>query len=346
MKFSTKHSSASKLGWLVSCLAVLFLFSGCKKFNHPPVVTMTTVATGLTNPMGIEVDNHGNLWVSEGGTIANDGTVWVIKPNGVKYKAIINLSAFPNKQSTEPQGTSHILLEKGFLYVLSGDFLYRIDVSHFKPGDKPINAAKLAKEDVGAYMYSQKYPDSHAYNLTKGPDGDLYIADAGANAIIHRHGWNKYSILADLPGFKNPTPVGPPEIQAVPTSVWWDGHDFLVTTLTGFPFVKGLAVIYKVSLSGNVSIYQKGFSTLVNLAPGQFGNHIAVHYGDFGPMGFVPNSGSLVWANGSTMVPFVQNLGLPVGINQYDYHTWFVTITGNPDPMVKGSGSVIKVTYQ
>ena len=339
MKFSTKHPPANNTWWLVCGLSVFILLAGCKKWNEPPTVTVTTVASGLSTPMGIDVDNYGNLWVSEGETINNDGKVLVIKPNGKKYEAIINLSAFSNKQSHQPQGTSHLLLDGRFLFVLSGDFLYRVDISQFKPGvSNPIDASKLAKEDIGAFMYNKGYPDSHAYNLTKGPDGDLYIADAGANAIIHRHGWEKYSILADLPGFKNPTPVGPPEIQAVPTSVWWDGHDFLVTTLTGFPFVKGLAVIYKVSLSGNVSIYQKGFTELVDLAPGKEGHHIAVQHSTFGQTGFDHNTGSLIWVNGQSSIPMVQGLDMPVDIKQQNSHTWFVTCIGD--------GTVKKVTYQ
>ncbi len=339
MKFSTKHASASKLGWLASCLAVLFLFSGCKKWNQPPAVTVTTVASGIQNPMGIDMDSYGNLWISEGETFNNDGKVWVVKPNGQKYEAIINLSAFKNKQSNEPQGTVHLLLDRGHLFVLSGDYLYRVDISQFKPGwSQPINAAKLSYEDVGAFVYSQKYFDSHAYNLTKGPDGDIYIADAGANAIIHRLGKNKFSILADLPGFKNPTPVGPPEIQAVPTSVWWDGHNFLVTTLTGFPFVKGLAVIYKVTLSGQVSVYQKGFTELMALAKGNQGFHIAVQYSTFGQTGFDHNTGSLFWVNGQHSIPMVQGLDMPVGIKQQNNQTWYVTCMGD--------GTVKKVTYQ
>lgn len=79
--------------------------------------------------------------------------------------------------------------------------------------------------------------DSHPYNLTKGADGHIYISDAGANAIIRRESAGHYSALAEIPGFANPTPVGPPQVEAVPTSILFDGHDFLVTTLTGFPFI-------------------------------------------------------------------------------------------------------------
>ena len=343
MKFSTKHLPTNKTWWLICCLSVFILLAGCKKWNEPPAVTLSTFASGLMNPMGIDADNHGNVWVSQGETINNDGSVVVIKPNGKKYTAIINLSAFVNKQSGQPQGTSHLLLEGNFLWVLSGDYLYRIDVGDFKPGiSSPIDASKLAKEDVAAFSYSKGFPDSHPYNLTKGPDGDLYISDAGANAIIHRHGWNKYSVLATFPDFINPNPAGPPPgpptIQAVPTSIWWDGHDFLVTTLTGFPFLKGLAVIYKVSLSGNVSIYQKGFTELVDLAPGQQGHHIAVQHATFGAMGFEPNTGVLYWVDGSSSVQLVGGLDMPVGIKQINNQTWYVTCLGD--------GTVKKVTYK
>jgi hypothetical protein len=342
MKFSTKHLLTNKTAWFVTCLSIFVLLAGCKKFDQPPTVTITTVASGLANPMGIDADNYGNLWVSEGETINNDGRVMFVKPNGQKFPAIVNLSAFSNKQSGQPQGTSHLLLDGHYLFVLSGDYLYRVDISKFRPGvSSPIDASKLAHEDIGAFSYAQGFPDSHAYNLTKGPDGDLYIADAGANAIIHRHGWNKYSILAKFDNFTNPNPPSPSEppfIQAVPTSIWWDGHDFLVTTLSGFPFIKGLAVIYKVSLSGNVSIYQKGFTELVDLAQGQQGHHIAVQHSTFGAMGFNHNTGALYWVNGSSSVQFAGGLDMPVGIKQVNYQTWFLTCMGD--------GTVKKITYK
>lgn len=338
MKLSTRHYPLSKTGWLVSCLAFFFLFSGCKKWNPPPTVTVTTFASGISNPTGIESDYYGNLWVSEGGTFRNDGKVWFIQPNGKKHLAIKNLSAFKNAHSDEPQGAAHLLLDRNHLFVLSGNYLYRIDISHFKAKwTKPIDARKLPYEDIGAFVYAQKYTDSHAYNLSRGPDGDIYIADAGANAIIHRHGYNKFSILANIPGIKNPTPVGGPFMESVPTSILSDGQDLLVTTLTGFPFAKGAAVIYKVSLSGKVSLYQKGFTELVDLAQGSQGHHIAVQYSTFGKEGFEHNTGALYWVNGQNSIPMVQGLDMPVGIHQQNNHTWFVTCVGD--------GTIKKVTY-
>src|SRR5690606_24653709 len=123
------------------------------------------------------------------GTAKNDGKVVVIKPNGVKYDAVINLSSIFNEHSGELQGTKHLLLDKGTLYILSGNYLYTADVSGFRPGDAPLDGATLPYEDLAAFIHTWPFvndaDDSNPYNLTKGPDGHLYIADAGANAIIH-----------------------------------------------------------------------------------------------------------------------------------------------------------------
>ncbi|HET7117616.1 MAG TPA: ScyD/ScyE family protein [Hanamia sp.] len=356
MECSKRNPVSTKITWLVACVALLFVFAGCKKVNLVPHLSITTVASGLAGPMGIETDSYGNIWVSEGGTDTldtngsthnNDGKVIVITPNGKQYDAIINLSSYKNAASGQLQGTVHILRDGSTLYVLSGDYLYRADISHFKPGDKPIDAGTLPFEDIASVIRqipSANNPekDSHPYNLTKGPDGNLYITDAGANAILKRTGVNNYSILAEIPNFSNPTNplIGGPIVQAVPTSIRYDGSNFLVTTLTGFPFLEGQATIYKVSLSGNVSVYQKGFTMLVDQAPGNSSNHIVVQYASSFSLAteYAPNSGALLWVNGSTTKVLAGGLNQPVSIKQVNNYTWYVTSLGD--------GSVLKVTYE
>ena len=98
-----------------------------------------------------------------------------------------------------------------------------------------------------------------------------------------------------------------------------------------------MAVVYKVSFSGKVSIYQKGFTTLVDIAQGRQNYQIALQYGTFGPTGFEPNTGSLVWFDGASSVQLVGGLNMPVGIKQTNNQTWFVTSMGD--------GTVKKVSY-
>lgn len=360
MKTSKTYPDAPKIMALIFFTLLLFLFVGCSEDDddivQPPKLEIRTVASGLVGLMGIETDAQGNLWVTENGTNIpdadndthnNNGKVILITPDGQKYDAIVNLESYTNAHSGELQGTVNILRDGDILNVLSGDHLYRADVSNFKAGDTPLDAGSLPSEDIFAVISqlpagSNPDHDSHPYNLAKGPDGDLYIADAGANLIIHRKGANDYAILAEIPATPNPLfpGMGGPTVQSVPTAIFYDGDDFLVTSLTGFPFPDGEAVIYKVSLSGEVSVYQTGFTMLVDIVEGMDSNHLVVQYAtSFNPgSGFESNSGSLLWANGSTTTILAEGLNQPAGIKQVDDHTWYVTAMGD--------GEVLKVTYE
>ncbi|MGC1631097.1 MAG: ScyD/ScyE family protein [Gelidibacter sp.] len=360
MKNSKMYSVAPKLIALISFTLLCFLYFGCNNDDdenlNVPQVEINTIASGLKGPMGIETDTQGNIWVTESGTNIpdadndshnNNGKVILITPNGQKYDAIVNLESYTNAHSGELQGTSHILRDGGILNVLSGNHLYRADISNFKPGDTPLDARNLPSEDIFSVISqlpaaSNPDHDSHPYNLTKGPDGDLYITDAGANLIIHRKGVNDYSIFAQIPAIPNPSfpGLGGPTVQSVPTALYYDGEAFLVTSLTGFPFPKDVASIYKISLSGDVSVYQTGFTMLVDIVKGNNAYHlVAQHAASFTPAsGFAPNTGSLVWVNGASTILLAEGLNKPSAIKQVDDHTWYVASLAD--------GTVLKVTYQ
>ncbi len=334
----------------LSLVALLLFMTACNKF--PPYYLtpkITTVADNLQAPMGMDIDWRGNVWVAETGTANNDGKIVVIrtdndnhdKGKAETYDAIINLSSIKNAVSGEPEGPAHLLFDRGVLYILAGDLLYKVDVSKFKPGDAPIDGSKLPAEDIGTFVRSLNIVtpnDSHPYNLIKGPDGNLYIVDAGANAIIKRAGPGHYSVLAEFPDFKNPTTVGPPMVQSVPTGIVADRDGFLVTTLTGFPFPEGKAVIYRVSMKGDVSVYQAGFTTLVDISDGNYNGNVVLHHGTFGPTGFIANTGSLLYANGNASVTIVDKLNMPSGLKQIDRQSWYVTSLGD--------GTLLKVSFE
>ena len=335
------------LFYLSSVLMILFI-AGCNKVPDLPAAKITTIASGLQAPMGIETDWKGNIWIAEMGTANNDGKVVVVVPGAsgsgkeatMTYDAIINLSSILNALSGEVEGPAHLLFDNGKLYILAADFLYTADVSSFKPGDAPIDATTLPREDIGTWVRSQNIVtpnDSHPYNFMKGPDGKLYITDAGANAIIKRTSVGNYNVFAQFPDLPNPTSVGPPFIQNVPTGIIFNGSNFLVSTLTGFPFLKGEAIIYRVSLSGNVSVYKKGLTTLTGIAPGNFYGPAVLHFGSFGATGFDPNTGSLLLTNGLTTQVVVDGLNMPAGIKQTNHQSWYVTSLGD--------GTLLEISY-
>ncbi len=325
---------------------LLILCLGCSDDDDsapptPPVFKLNTVATGLAGPMGLEVDDNQNIWVAIPGTANNDGKVVIIDPSGNKWDAIINLPSRMHPVTNELEGPANLLMDQGTLYILVANYLFKVDVSNFSPGQPAIDGSTLSGEDISAfvlnYPFVNNYHDSHPYNLTKGAEGDLYIADAGANAIIHRKGVGDYVVLAEVPPIPNPTSTGPPMVESVPTGILYDGHDFLVTTLLGFPFPEENAVVYKISMQGNISVYQNGFTSLVNIAEGYGENNLVLQYATFGATGFNPNTGGLFLIDGSSKTNWAESLNMPVGIKKVDDGTWFITSMGD--------GSVLKATY-
>ena len=103
------------------------------------------------------------------------------------------------------------------------------------------------------------------------PDGScfLWLVDASRNLI-----WkvdiceNTFSTLTTFPPTTNPTPAGPPRIDAVPTSArTWNG-DLLVSFLSGAPFLPGLAQVRLVKPStGEHTPFFTGLRTVVDMLP-------------------------------------------------------------------------------
>jgi hypothetical protein len=255
-------------------------------------------ATDLKSPIGITDDPLGNVWVTEAGSgTGNDGQVTLITPSGQKYPVI---TGFLSKMSPEdsPEGLNHLLYHEGKLYILHGvdDMLYIADVSTFVPGvTAPIDASSLTGEDIGTFV-KDAHPnapdakDSNPYNMTFGPDGDLFIVDAGGNAVVRRNKDSKaLSIYAVLPDVANPTDpmVGPPTIDAVPTGIVFDGTNLFVTTLVGFPFPAGLSNIYRINTTTTPiepTVYKSGFSGITDIIFSPGGKLIVTEFG-FSPAG-------------------------------------------------------------
>lgn len=322
-----------------SFLTLLLLFaglSGCELFfdrfhdPKPRPVEATNFATGLNNPFGIEVDARKQVWVTEAGSgTANDGQLTLITPQGVKYAAVQGFSSNINPEGAA-SGLNHLLLQDGILWILHGieGRLYKFNIHTFKIGDAPLPASSLAYEDVGAFVRAAPAPEpiieSNLYNLTLGPGGDLFMVDAGANAVVRRKaGTGELSIFAFFPDLDNPG-QGPPSIDVVPTGIVFDGRRFLVSTFTGFPFLPGMARIYQIDLAGNVSLYQGGFNGLTDLELGYNQQPLATEYGSFGAEGFNPGSGRLVLANRSRITPLLSELNFPTAIKKVDLKTYYL----------------------
>ena len=109
--------------------------------------------------------------------------------------------------------------------------------------------------------------------------GKFVVADAGGNTVLKVGDRGRIRLLATFPNGVAAAPPFPPipnvppgtpiPMQAVPTSVATRGHDgaYYVSQLTGFPFPKGAANIYRIDpRSGEKTVYASGLTNVTDLA--------------------------------------------------------------------------------
>ncbi|GAB3012143.1 ScyD/ScyE family protein [Spirosoma pulveris] len=306
--------------------------------------TATTFATGLVAPIGVETDASGRVFVSEQGTGKNDGRVSEITPDGQVHPLITDLYSF-KRPDNELDATDHLLIANGILYVLNAKGLYQLNLATQKTGDPAVSAASLTPEPIQKFVIDQALKndtgESHLYNMVLGPDGALYFADAAANAIVRRSSAGQYSIVTEVPGIQNPNPAGPPPgppvIQSVPTGITYDGKQFAISTLLGFPFPAGKALLYRMDLAGNLSVFQQTFNSLVDVENDGNGNYLVLEHAVFGPTGFAPQTGRLLRAKGTSSEVLLDKLNLPTDLKILDNHTAYLTSLGD--------GALLKVTF-
>src|SRR5690625_3045419 len=364
---------------LLVCLIALIISSGCEKDTFKPEkshLTITTLISDLQGVMSIETDAEGNVWISENDTpfpdqnqILDDqndyGKVSVITSDGKKHDAIVHLPSSIDIPLVGLTRTINLLRDNGMMYILTGNLLYRVDISSFSPGDPPLDARLLSSENIRTYMAEFFSMDSSErvskpYNMTLGPEGDLYIVDAGANAIIHRKGINDYSFLTFFPARFNPHPLasssktvhselipdptirfmGGPFIQVVPTSIIFDGENFLVTSFTSMPFLTGKAMIYSVTMTGNIEIYGGGFDMLMDIDYEKGSDPLVVQFASsYHPdTGYAPRTGALLRVDGSEITSLARGLNQPVSIKRVNENMWYVVSSGD--------GAVLKISYE
>ena len=92
------------------------------------------------------------------------------------------------------------------------------------------------------------YRFSNPWGLALSDDGSvLWTVDASMNALLRvETASGRWQRMLRFPPTPNPGPVGPPMIDSVPTSVRVYGSELLVSFLTGFPFVPGMAHVQTV----------------------------------------------------------------------------------------------------
>jgi hypothetical protein len=145
---------------------------------------------------------------------------------------------------------------------------------------------------------TSSHVDSNPYGILATPFG-AYATDAGGNDLLKVTKHGKVSTVAV---FRErivpapPVPDLPPEIpmQAVPTSVT-SGPDgaLYVSELTGFPFIKGAARIWRIAPGQAPEVYASGFTNIVDIAFDRWGRLLVLQIATNGLLSRDPN-GALI----------------------------------------------------
>lgn len=332
------------------------------------------VAEGLNGPMGVLVDPNGDVWVVDsglGGDETVDGMDFSGQPVTISYgptARIVKVSVADGimtdvaaltsvNNGTENEGGSRLALLDGVLYATGAGWhpavvpsvaetplpgtgsLWRIEADGSVTEASPIWQLERDNNPVSAEV------DTHPYGLLAGPDGNLWVADAGMNALLKVDpATGEAAVVAafdPLPGvFPNPNYGGEMLTDAVPTGVAVADGAVYVSFLSGAPFVPGSAKVVTVAEDGTVSDYATGLTMLTDLRTGPDGALYATQFGMFTEQGPVPGSGAVIRVKpGAASEVVVPGLMFPSSIDFNADGDAYVTVNGVGAP---GSGQVVK----
>lgn len=328
------------------------------------------VAQDLSAPMGLAIDDAGNVWVVDSGTGGDEEIMVIdnaagapavgkfgstsrvirIAPDGTQT-VVANLPSLLN--GTEAEGGSRLAFLNGQLYATSG-----IWKGPYEGDPRPLMGAVVRIGDDGqvtevASTYAFELAnnpdpnilDSHPYGLSAGPDGMLYVADAGANAVLKIDpASGATTLVALMPGQPGPLPNpgrgGAMEMDPVPTAVAFDAAgNPLVSLLAGFPFVPGSSKVVSVAADGTLSDFATGLTMTTDMQRAPDGRLYAVQMAVFTDQGPTPDSGRLVRiGDDGSVTEVLTGLSFPTAVAIAANGDVYLTVNGAGGP----GGGVIR----
>ena len=280
--------------------------------------TTSVVMSGLDNPRGLAFGPEGALYVAEAGRggpgppcvavrgVSCYGPTGAVSRlwRGEQERVATGLPSYGNAASaTGPHDIA--FLGRGGAYVTIGLGLEGLPRSSLGVvADQfgqlvhlPASGNWNPVTDIAAYEFEVNpaggLTDSNPYGLLAEP-GNRVVADAGANALLRVGANGDISTVATFAARPNPTAIGPPFVDAVPTAVAVgpDGA-YYVSELTGFPFVPEFARILRVVPGQTPTVAWSGFTMVIDIAFSPDGSLYVLEHSGGGPM-FFATSGRVI----------------------------------------------------
>jgi hypothetical protein len=333
--------------------------------------SVLVIASGLDNPRGLAFGTDGALYVAEGGrggtstlcapdpgTGANrcygpTGAITRITGQGVHQRVITGLPSIAPVGGDFATGPVDIDFAMGRTWVLIG-FAGNPAVR------APFEAAGIRLGSLVRVLPTGQWDyvvDVSAHEAATNPDGlaidtnpyglrvladRVIVVDAGANALFQISLNAVISTLAVFPTRTLPSGV---VMQSVPTAVTQgaDGN-FYVGELTGQPFPRGAARVYRVPSGGGTPVVvAEGFTNIIDVAFGPNGAGYVLEHdvdGIIPPLG-PSNDGRLIRINPNGTQTVIATPGMikPGGITVGPDGALYVTNRS----IFAGSGEVLRI---
>ena len=356
---------------ILTVLFSLFAFSGIANAQGGIETTEEglVIGDGFNGPQGLFIDDDGAIWVIDSGLGGDDKMPFFstqsmseIEVGFGETARIVRLDADGTQEEIailpslisggEALGGSRLVMVDDIIYATVGqgvgnpekDTLANFGgVVKIENGEATLVASTWDFERTNNPDDTSLY-DSHPYGLTLGPDGYLYVADAGANDILRVDPESGevqlVAVLDPLPGvFPDDTRDGALLMDPVPTAIDFDSGNIYVSYLAGAPFIPGTAGVKVIGADGQVTDFATGLTMLTDLRRGPDGHLYGVQFAIFSESGPEPDSGSVVRIRGDQAYDIVvDGLSYPTALTFNDEGDMFVSINGVGAP---GSGAVL-----
>lgn len=345
--------------------------------NNPgtQAATIQTVVDGLNVPRGLVYDKkNGRVLIAEAGSdavnlstgvcgVGEFGTPLCWGPSGSIYQYSIGSGAGTRVLTGAPSesipdggiavlGLHDLALHKGSLTGIYGLLGFVSTREEFAAGGATnadlfgnavrINLATGAQTkfaDITA-LEEQLFPghESDPYGIITGNYGSV-VAHAGGNNVILVKPDGTLQVLAQIPD-RN---IGRFVIESVPTCVA-RGQDgaFYFGELSGFPYLQGVARVWRVMPGHAPTVYAEGFTNIIDCTFDEDGRLLVLEIAKFG-LQDADQTGALIRVddNGNKTELVSTGLTNPGGVAVVNNHEFYIT---NHTTGFGGDGQLLKVT--